>query len=97
MPKSSTCDGFRPLDIETVAESVGRTGRLVVVEEQPHAGGWGATLISELAIQGVALTAPPIAVSLPGALVMPYSPPLEDAMIPSQEAIADAVKTALHA
>jgi pyruvate/2-oxoglutarate/acetoin dehydrogenase E1 component len=88
---------IRPLDVETVAASVGRTRRLVVVEEQPHAGGWGATLISELAIRGVELAGPPIAVSLPGGLVMPYSPPLEDAMIPSSDAIADAVKTALRA
>jgi pyruvate/2-oxoglutarate/acetoin dehydrogenase E1 component len=88
---------IRPLDVETVRASVSKTRRLVVVEEQPHAGGWGATLISELAMQGAELTGPPIAVSLPAALVMPYSPPLEDAMIPSQEAIADAVKTALRA
>ena len=31
-----------------------KTGRLVVAEEQVHAGGWGATLISELTIGGVA-------------------------------------------
>ena len=32
-----------PLDARTVLESVARTSRLVVVEENPYQGGWGAT------------------------------------------------------
>ena len=45
----------RPLDLPTVKASVEKTGRLVVAEEQVHAGGWGATVISELAQAGVAV------------------------------------------
>jgi pyruvate dehydrogenase E1 component beta subunit len=37
-----------PLDVPLVRESVEKTGRLVSVEEQVHAGGWGATLVSRL-------------------------------------------------
>lgn len=85
---------IRPLDVETVRGSVERTGRLVVVEEQVHAGGWGASLISELTMGAVAWRRPPRAVSLPPDLPVPYSPPLEDAVLPSVEAISAAARAA---
>jgi pyruvate/2-oxoglutarate/acetoin dehydrogenase E1 component len=83
---------LRPLDLPAVRKSVEKTGRLVVVEEQVHAAGWGATLISRLAIDGVKLEAPPRVVGLPDDLLIPYSPDLEDAIIPSADAIAAAVR-----
>ena len=83
---------LRPLDIDLVRESVQKTGRLVVAEEQVHAGGWGATIISKLAIEGVEFRAAPRAVSLADDLLLPYSPPLEDVLIPSADAIAEAVR-----
>jgi acetoin:2,6-dichlorophenolindophenol oxidoreductase subunit beta len=85
---------IRPLDMDTVRTSVARTGRLVVVEEQVHAGGWGATLISQLAIEGTGWLRPPVAVSLPAEMLIPYSPPLEDALLPSAARIAGAVREA---
>jgi pyruvate dehydrogenase E1 component beta subunit len=78
---------LRPLDLDTILGSVAKTGRLVVVEEQVHAAGWGATVISELAMRGVAM-APPAAISLPDDLLIPYTPSLEDAVVPSAEAMA---------
>jgi pyruvate/2-oxoglutarate/acetoin dehydrogenase E1 component len=87
----------RPLDMETIGGSVGRTKRLVIAEEQWHEAGWGATVISELAQAGLSLAAPPARVSLPDDLLVPYSPPLEDAFIPSAEAIADAVRRTMSA
>ena len=85
---------LRPLDVPTVAESVRKTGALVVAEEQVHAGGWGATLISELAQSGVGWRTPPRRVSLPDDYPIPYSPPLEDLVIPSATAMADAARGA---
>ena len=82
---------LRPLDVETVAASVARTGRLVIAEEQYHDGGWGAAVISRLATAGAPMTVPPVAVSLPETLIS-HSPPLEDSMIPSVERIAEAVR-----
>ncbi len=86
----------RPLDMETIAASVARTGRLVVAEEQWHEAGWGSTIISRLAQAGASLSAPPVTVSLPDDLLVPYSPPLEDAFIPSADRIADAVRTTVR-
>lgn len=83
-----------PLDVDTVAESVGRTGRLVIAEEQVHDGGWGATLISRLAQAGTAWLAPPASVSMPR-VPIPASPSLEAAAVPSAERIATAIRKAV--
>jgi pyruvate dehydrogenase E1 component beta subunit len=83
---------IRPIDLPTIEASVRKTGRLAVVEEQWHEGGWGATVISELAQRGVAFQAPPQAVSLPHDLLIPYSPTLEDEMLPSPDRIAAAAR-----
>ncbi|MHB8397401.1 MAG: alpha-ketoacid dehydrogenase subunit beta [Candidatus Limnocylindrales bacterium] len=87
---------IRPLDVETVRASVAKTGRLVVVEEQPHAGGWGATVISELAKSGATWRVPPESVSLPADLCIPYSPSLEDAILPSAATITVAARGSFH-
>jgi acetoin:2,6-dichlorophenolindophenol oxidoreductase subunit beta len=84
---------LRPFDLPLVRMSVEKTGRLVVAEEQVHAAGWGATLISRLTIDGVKLGAPPRVVGLPDDLLIPYSPSLEDAIIPSADAIAAAARS----
>ncbi|MEO8632731.1 MAG: transketolase C-terminal domain-containing protein [Chloroflexota bacterium] len=85
----------RPLDLATVTAAVGRTGRLVVAEEQVHAGGWGATLISELTMAGFQWKSAPRAVSLPADICISYSPDLEDAILPSVDRIADAARSAV--
>ncbi|MBA3778145.1 MAG: alpha-ketoacid dehydrogenase subunit beta [Chloroflexi bacterium] len=83
----------RPMDVSTVRASVERTGRLLVAEEQVHHGGWGASLISELTMGGVGWSAPPAAVSLPYDQPVPYSPPLEDALIPGADRIAEVARS----
>ncbi len=86
---------LRPLDLPTVRASVEKTGRLVVVEEQVHAAGWGATVISELTIGGIAWASPPRRLSLPDDLPIPYTPVLEDEVLPSPDEIATAARAAL--
>ena len=87
---------IRPLDLPTVGASVAKTGRLVIAEEQVHAGGWGATIISELAMAGQVWRSVPQSVGLPYDIPIPYSPPLEDEVIPSAERIAAAARAALR-
>jgi len=86
---------LRPLDLPTVRASVERTGRLVVAEEQVHAAGWGATIVSELTIGGMAWASAPRRVSLPDDLPIPYTPPLEDEVIPSADGIAAAARASV--
>jgi pyruvate/2-oxoglutarate/acetoin dehydrogenase E1 component len=80
-----------PLDMSTIAKSVARTRRLVVVEEEVHAGGWGATIISLLAQQGLLKDVSVRVVSLPDA-PLAFSPVLEDAAVASVERIAATIQ-----
>jgi pyruvate/2-oxoglutarate/acetoin dehydrogenase E1 component len=86
----------RPLDMETIRASVAKTGRLVIAEEQWHEAGWGSTIISLLAQSGTDFKAPPVAVSLPDDLLIPYSPPLEDEFLPSADRIAEAARASVR-
>ncbi len=86
---------LRPLDLPAVRTSVEKTGRLVVAEEQVHAAGWGAMIISELTIGGVAWVSTPRRVSLPDDLPIPYTPPLEDEVIPSVDGIVAAARASV--
>jgi pyruvate/2-oxoglutarate/acetoin dehydrogenase E1 component len=81
---------LRPLDEAAIAESVARTGRLLVVEEGPPTGGYAADVIA-VAVE----RAGPIAakrVTMPD-LPIPFSPPLEDAAVPG---VADVVEAAFR-
>jgi pyruvate dehydrogenase E1 component beta subunit len=84
-----------PLDLETIRESVLRTDRLVIAEEQVHAGGWGATLISLLAQEGLPENSIPRAVSMPNYPIA-FSPPLEEAAVPSAARIAEAARAVVR-
>jgi pyruvate dehydrogenase E1 component beta subunit len=37
-----------PIDIDTIAESVKKTGRVVIVHEAPKTGGWGAEIAAQI-------------------------------------------------
>lgn len=84
-----------PLDVAAIDASLRRTQRLVIAEEQPHAGGWGATLISELTRRAYPWTSAPVAVSFPPETPIPYSPPLEDLVIPSVDRIVSAARSVM--
>ncbi len=85
-----------PLDLDTLARSVRRTGRAVVAHEAVTAGGFGAELAAQL--QAAAfdyLEAPIQRVGAPYTPV-PVSPPLEDAYRPGPEEIARAARVAMQ-
>jgi pyruvate dehydrogenase E1 component beta subunit len=76
-----------PLDIDTLGESVRRTGRAVIVHEAVTGGGFGAELCAQ--VQSAAfecLEAPIERVGAPFTPV-PASPPLEDSHRPGAEQI----------
>jgi pyruvate dehydrogenase E1 component beta subunit len=83
---------LEPLDLDTIVESVRRTGRLVVVDEDTERCGIGAEIgaqVMEHAWED--LRAPIRRVANPN-LPVPYSPPLERAVLPSVEKIVEAVR-----
>lgn len=84
----------RPWDRLTVFESVARTRRLAVVDEAPAAGGWAGQVIAEVAEHRLGELDALWAISTPSHPI-PYSPPLEDAFLPSAERIASEVRSHL--
>jgi pyruvate/2-oxoglutarate/acetoin dehydrogenase E1 component len=87
---------LRPLDVETVLESVARTNRVLAVEEGPRTGGWATGLLGAVAEQGLH--------DLDDAWILatdetpvPYSPTLEDAFLPDAAKIAGVVRERLGA
>ena len=82
-----------PLDLDTIAESVARTNRLLIAHEAVEQGGFGAELAAR--VQAAAfddLDAPIERVGAPFSPV-PFSPPLEDAYAPGvNEIFAVAVR-----
>jgi pyruvate dehydrogenase E1 component beta subunit len=82
-----------PLDETAVLESVERTSRLVVVHEAWQTGGIGAEVISRVVRSGVSLHGPPVLVGAPD-VPIPWAEPLRDALLPTAERIAEALRTA---
>jgi pyruvate dehydrogenase E1 component beta subunit len=81
-----------PLDRATILESVARTGRLVVVDEARESAGAASQIAAVVAEDGWdSLHAPIIRVTAPN-VPMPFSPPLEKALLPNPERIVAAVQ-----
>src|SRR5690606_28034256 len=87
---------LRPLDLDTILESVAKTNHLVTVEEGwPH-GGVGANLAALVTEQAFDhLDAPPQRVA-GGDVPMPYSARLEQAAIPHAEHVVEAALATLE-
>jgi pyruvate/2-oxoglutarate/acetoin dehydrogenase E1 component len=85
-----------PMDHTTVAHSVEKTGKLVVVEEDVKTAGWGAEVVARIVESEsfYALDRAPARVA--GADVpIPYNKKLEAYIRPSPEKVVDAVKALL--
>ena len=85
---------LRPLDHETVLESVAKTNRLMVVEEGTRVGGWAANLLGIVAAEGLH-DLDDAWILATGDTPAPYSPSLEDAWLPGPAEIAAAVRARL--
>jgi pyruvate dehydrogenase E1 component beta subunit len=78
-----------PLDIDTIVESVKRTGRLVVVHEAPKTCGFGAELVSLVCEKAfLHLEAPPVRVT---GLDTPFPQTLENEYLPLAHRIVPAL------
>ncbi len=85
-----------PLDVRAILGSVGKTSRLVTVEENPRLCGWGAEVASIVADEGFfALDGPIVRVTTPH-LPLPAADALEDLAIPSADRIVEGVLRAVH-
>jgi pyruvate dehydrogenase E1 component beta subunit len=85
-----------PLDMATVLASVARTSRLVIVEENPYQGGWGATVASIVADEGFELLDAPVRRVAAACVPLPFADALEQQVIPTADAVTSVI-TALAA
>jgi pyruvate/2-oxoglutarate/acetoin dehydrogenase E1 component len=82
-----------PLDKELILESVRKTGRLVVVEEDNLTGGWGGDIAAMVAEEAFFyLDAPVKRVSAPDT-PPPFAPVMDEFYVPSEGRVVEAVKS----
>ena len=81
---------LRPLDLDTIVESIKKTNRAVIVEEGwPH-GGVGANLAALIQEQAFDHLDAPVGRVTGADVPMPYSKPLEQAAMPHEEHVVQA-------
>jgi 2-oxoisovalerate dehydrogenase E1 component len=81
-----------PLDIETIAGSVRKTGRLLIVDEAFAPFGIGAEIAAQMSDRGFDDLDAPIRRLNGVHTPTPYSPPLENAVVPNVDAIIHAIR-----
>lgn len=83
---------IKPFDYDLVIESVAKTGRLLVVEESPYTGGWGAQVVSTIAERAFnTLKKAPVRLAAKDA-PLAADPAMEAQEVPSVESIVNAVR-----
>ncbi|MEH3137067.1 MAG: acetoin dehydrogenase [Mycolicibacterium neoaurum] len=82
---------LRPLDVDSVASSVERTGALVVVHEAHQFAGLGAELVTAVAERGGLGTRSPVRIATPDTRI-PAAPELLKAVIPGVDTIVDRIR-----
>ncbi len=80
-----------PLDIDTIIESVKKTSRLVIVEESNERGGWGAQVAADVAGHAIGYLDAPIRRVAAADVPIPFSPTLENAVVPDEARIRAAI------
>ena len=81
-----------PLDTETICKSVKKTGRIVVVSEDCRTAGVSAEIAAIVAEKAIDYLDAPIKRVTAYDSPIPFSPPLEQFIIPSEQSIVRAVK-----
>jgi pyruvate dehydrogenase E1 component beta subunit len=85
-----------PLDAQCVLASVRRTGRAVIVEENPGQLGWGAAIAVILAEEAFDDLTAPITRVTGGNIPLPVAKELEDEVSTSPQRVTAAVRTLLE-
>jgi 2-oxoisovalerate dehydrogenase E1 component len=81
-----------PLDVDTILQSVHKTGRLLIVAEAFAPGGLGSEIAAQVIDRGFDDLDAPIRRLNGAPAPTPYSPPLEAAVVPNPETIAQTIR-----
>jgi acetoin:2,6-dichlorophenolindophenol oxidoreductase subunit beta len=83
-----------PFDWDALADSIGKTGRLVVIDDSNRSCGLGAEVIATVT-EEMALIAPPKRVTRPDGAVLPFALELDRAVQPGRDQLSTAIKTVM--
>jgi pyruvate/2-oxoglutarate/acetoin dehydrogenase E1 component len=85
-----------PLDKAAIVKSVKKTGRIVIVTEDSKTGGVSAEIAAVVAEEALDYLDAPIKRVAEPDTPIPFSPPLEQFVIPDEKGIVKAVKEIVH-
>jgi 2-oxoisovalerate dehydrogenase E1 component len=83
---------LNPLDTETMVKSVKKTGKVLIVHEDTLTAGFGGELVAIIAKEAFQYLDAPIQRVGAKDTPIPYSPPLEDAVLPGERNITAALE-----
>jgi 2-oxoisovalerate dehydrogenase E1 component beta subunit len=86
---------IKPLDINTILESVEKTGRCVIIHEAPRTCGVGADISAQIAEQGLMFLKAPVQRVTGYDTIVPYAR-LERYYIPSEQQILTAINNVME-
>jgi 2-oxoisovalerate dehydrogenase E1 component len=81
-----------PFDMATLLRSVEKTGKLLILHEAPVRGGFGAELAARVADEAFNMLDAPIRRLGAAHCAVPYSKPLENAVLPQKEQLLTAIR-----
>lgn len=85
-----------PFDWNALRRSVNKTGRLVIAHEAHKTGGWGAEVSAQIAEDLHDALRAPIRRVASRDIPMPFSPPLEEAVLPNKQLIEEAIRSVVN-
>ena len=87
---------LKPLDMPTIAASIKKTHRAVIVHEACLTGGFGAELTARIQSDVFDYLDAPVGRVAAKDVPIPFSPPLEDFVLPSVKDVVEAAKAVLY-
>jgi pyruvate dehydrogenase E1 component beta subunit len=87
---------LKPLDMATVIRSVQKTHRAVIVHEACRTGGFGAELAARIQEELFDVLEAPVKRVAAKDVPMPFSPPMEDYVLPNSRDVVSAVITVMQ-
>ena len=85
-----------PLDVETIFNSVKKTNKVVVIHEDTLTGGFGAEIVSRISDECFEYLDGPVKRIAAIDAHIPYSPILENAVLPNRKRIYEGIKNLLQ-
>jgi pyruvate/2-oxoglutarate/acetoin dehydrogenase E1 component len=81
-----------PFDVESLEKSLAKTGRVVIIDDSPITCGFGSFAASIIAEEFFSYLKAPVKIVARSDIPVPFSQPLEEYVLPSEEKLIGAIK-----